>query len=164
MKKARTYLYLLMACSLVYACGDASTNNEQQTTDAEITTDIINNPNSASEEVDPENVPAITFENEVHDFGQITQGEKVERSFKFTNTGKSDLIISSASGSCGCTVPSWPKEPIPPGGTGQIDVVFDSNGKQGKQHKTVTLVANTLPNKTVIALKGEVLVPENPNK
>ncbi|CAG0968466.1 MAG: DUF1573 domain-containing protein [Bacteroidetes bacterium] len=126
--------------------------------ESEISSDLINNPNTASE-VDPEHMPVITFDNEVYDFGEIVQGEKVNHSFTFKNTGNADLLISSAQGSCGCTVPTWPKEPIKPGETGKIDVEFDSNGKQGKQNKTVTLVANTLPNTTVIAIKGEILLP-----
>ena len=73
---------------------------------------------------------------------------------------ETDLIISSAQGSCGCTVPEWPKEPIKPGEEGKIAVTFNSSGKQGKQNKTITLVANTIPNTKVIALKGDVLVPK----
>ena len=84
----------------------------------------------------------------------------VSTNFKFKNVGKSDLIISSAQGSCGCTVPEWPKEPIKPGEEGKIAVTFNSTGKQGKQNKTITLVANTIPNTKVIALKGDVLVPK----
>jgi hypothetical protein len=159
--KIRSIAFAVLALAFTqYACNQQAEEKEAAGA-AEITTELINNPNTAQEEaVDPETAPVIQFENEVYEFGQITQGEKVQHSFTFTNSGKSNLIIASASGSCGCTVPSWPKEPIAPGETGQIDVVFDSNGKQGKQNKTVTLVANTVPNKTVIALKGEVLVPE----
>lgn len=143
------FLAIIVSVTLA-ACG-----NEEN----EISTELIENPNSASE-VDPEHMPVITFDNEVFDFGEIVQGEKVNHSFTFKNTGNNDLLISSAQGSCGCTVPTWPKNPIKPGETGKIDVEFDSNGKQGKQNKTVTLVANTIPNTTVIALKGEVLLPE----
>ena len=100
------------------------------------------------------------FVEKVKEFGQITQGEVITTKFQFRNVGKSNLIISSAQGSCGCTVPSWPKEPIKPGAKGEIEVTFDSNGKFGMQNKTITLVANTIPNTMVIALKGEVLAPE----
>lgn len=147
--KKNIFLAIIVSVTLA-ACG-----NEEN----EISTELIENPNSASE-VDPEHMPVITFDNEVFDFGEIVQGEKVNHSFTFKNTGNNDLLISSAQGSCGCTVPTWPKNPIKPGETGKIDVEFDSNGKQGKQNKTVTLVANTIPNTTVIALKGEVLLPE----
>ncbi len=102
---------------------------------------------------------SIEFPNEVYEFGEISQGEKVEHSFVFKNTGDNPLLISEAKGSCGCTVPEWPKDPIMPGKEGKIDVVFDSNGKQGKQNVTVTVVANTVPNVSILALKGTVLVP-----
>ena len=140
--------------SVLFAC---SGNNDSQ----ELTTDLINNPNSASSsEVDKDKLPFFEFVEEVVDFGTITQGEVVSTNFKFKNVGKSDLIISSAQGSCGCTVPEWPKEPIKPGEEGKIAVTFNSTGKQGKQNKTITLVANTIPNTKVIALKGDVLVPK----
>jgi len=127
-----------------------------------ISTDLIDNPNTAANtnnKVEDDKLPFFEFEEEVKNFGQITQGEVVSTSFRFKNVGKSDLIISSAQGSCGCTVPEWPKEPIKPGQESVIKVTFDSNGKQGTQNKTITLVANTIPNTRVIALKGEVLAP-----
>lgn len=125
-----------------------------------VDTDLINNPNSADESGEEVGMPTMSFEEESFDFGEISQGEKVEHSFKFTNTGNADLIISSATGSCGCTVPSYPKEPIKPGQTSEIMVVFDSNGKKGAQHKRITMVANTNPNKTVVAIMSNVLAPE----
>ncbi len=139
--------------SVFFACG-----GDQAT--EEITTDLINNPTTASGEVTEDNAPIFEFDSKVVEFGQITQGEIVSKVFKFRNVGKTNLIISSAQGSCGCTIPKWPKEPIKPGESSQIDVKFDSNGKHGMQNKTITLVANTIPNTMVIALKGEVLTPE----
>lgn len=139
--------------STLYACKGGN--------EAEISSNIIANPNTASgENVDKDQVPFFDFVEEVVDFGTITQGEVVSTVFKFKNAGKTDLIISSAQGSCGCTVPEWPKEPIKPGEEGKIAVTFNSSGKQGKQNKTITLVANTIPNTKVIALKGDVLVPK----
>jgi hypothetical protein len=73
------------------------------------------------------------------------EGEKVSHSFTFTNTGDNDLVISNARGSCGCTVPEWPKEPIAPGKSGKIDVVFNSDGKPGNAIKSVTVSTNTEP-------------------
>jgi hypothetical protein len=137
------------------ACKNSAVKEGEQ-----INTDVVNNPLSAESSVDMDKLPKFSFEKDTHDFGVIFQGEKVSYGFKFTNTGKTDLIINSASGSCGCTVPNYPKNPIPPGGSGQIDVTFDSNGKQGKQTKTVTLIANTIPNTTVLTITGEVKVPE----
>ena len=140
--------------SLTYACESKSEGKE------EVNTDLINNPATAEDgERDESKVPAMEFEQKVIDFGTVSQGEKVKKRFRFKNTGSTNLIISDAKGSCGCTVPLWPKQPIRPGQEGEIEVVFDSNGKSGRQNKTVTLVANTVPNKTVIAIKGDVLVP-----
>ncbi len=146
-------LFSIFVLVFLCSCG----NNEEEI----LSTDIIDNPNTASSDnVDEDKLPHFEFEEEVKNFGQITQGEVVSTSFKFKNVGQSDLIISSAQGSCGCTVPKWPKEPIKPGASGIIDVTFDSNGKNGMQNKTITLVSNTIPNTKVIALKGEVLSPK----
>ena len=139
--------------ALLSSCGETA---ENETLD----TNVINNPITASDvEIDESEMPFFEFVEEVKEFGEITQGEVVSMTFRFKNVGQKDLIISSATGSCGCTVPEWPKEPIKPGAEGKIDVKFDSNGKQGMQNKTITLVANTIPNTKVIAIKGSVLAP-----
>ena len=140
--------------SVIFSCSNGKNSDD-------LSTDLINNPNSANEtNVDKDKLPFFEFEEEVVNFGTITQGEIVSTSFKFKNVGKSDLIISSAQGSCGCTIPEWPKEPIKPGENAKIAVTFNSTGKQGLQNKTITIVSNTIPNTKVIALKGEVLVPK----
>ena len=84
-------------------------------------------------------------------------GEKIEYAFKFTNTGKTDLIVTNATATCGCTIPSYPKEPIKPGSSGLIRVLFDSKGKTGVQQKAITITANTNPNTKTIYISGEVL-------
>ena len=147
-------LFPILVVTLLSSCGG---NTEEKT----LSTDIIDNPTTANEELDKDKLPHFEFVEKVKDFGTITQGEIVSTTFRFRNVGQSDLIISSAQGSCGCTVPEWPKEPIKPGEEGVIDVKFDSNGKSGMQNKTITLVSNTIPNTIVIALKGEVLAPES---
>ncbi len=98
----------------------------------------------------------IEFEDNEFDWGTITQGEKVSYVFKFTNTGNEPLLIKKAKGSCGCTVPQWPKAPIAPGEQGEINVVFNSKGKMGKQSKRVTITANTDPGQTFLTVKGEI--------
>jgi hypothetical protein len=102
----------------------------------------------------------MNFTQETYDFGTVSEGDKVEHIYKFKNSGNEPLIISNAQGSCGCTVPQWPKEPIAPGKSGEIKVVFDSKGKAGKQSKTVTITANTDPATTTINITGEVLKVE----
>ena len=113
-------------------------------------------PLTADGKVDTTKLPKFEFTQDAYDFGSIKQGEKISYAFIFKNTGSTPLIISSASASCGCTVPSYPEDPIQPGDESKIDVVFDSNGKMGMQTKTITLVANTIPNTKVLYLRGEV--------
>jgi hypothetical protein len=124
-------------------------------------TDVVKNEKSASGDLKPYETPRITFEKMEHDFGKIIQGEFVRYSFKFTNTGKSDLLISKVSTSCGCTVGNYPKQPIEPGESGLVEVVFDSRGRKGVQRKTITVMANTSPNKTMLKIKSTVVIPEN---
>jgi pyruvate/2-oxoglutarate dehydrogenase complex dihydrolipoamide acyltransferase (E2) component len=102
--------------------------------------------------------PTMKFEELDHNFGTIKQGESVTYIFKFKNDGKEPLIINTAVGSCGCTVPEYPKEPIRPNGAGEIKVTFNSTGKSGPQDKTVTITYDT--DKTVVLhMRGTVEVP-----
>jgi hypothetical protein len=108
----------------------------------------------------------VEFEEEVFDYGEIMEGEKVTHVYKFKNTGNEPLVISNAKGSCGCTVPDWPKAPIAAGESGEIKVVFDSKGK-GKvggspQSKRVTITANTDPVNSYLTIKGTVNKEEAP--
>ncbi|HXA00616.1 MAG TPA: DUF1573 domain-containing protein [Cytophagaceae bacterium] len=108
--------------------------------------------------VDSLPLAAIGFDSNEFNFGVIKDGEIVQHTFKFTNTGKAPLIVNNAKASCGCTVPQWTKEAIAPGGTGKIDVTFNSSGKGGqKVEKRVTVYANTSPAETLLFIKGEVL-------
>jgi hypothetical protein len=100
--------------------------------------------------------PIVKLDKEVHDFGTINEGDKVETEFIVTNAGEVDLIISDAKGSCGCTVPEPPKEPIKPGASAPIKVTFDSNGKPGAQKKTVTLTTNTEKGYETFEIKANV--------
>lgn len=84
----------------------------------------------------------VTFEEASHDFGDISQGDKVEHTFKFTNTGNEPLILSNVLTTCGCTATNWPRDPIAPGKSGEITVSFNSAGKMGVQNKVVTIVSN----------------------
>lgn len=99
----------------------------------------------------------IKFDNPVHDFGRINEGEHVATKFRFTNTGKGVLLISHAQASCGCTVPQAPKDPIKPGESNEIAVIFNSEGKRGETEKTVTIEANTEPIQTVLTIKATII-------
>lgn len=110
----------------------------------------------AAEEKPDGPLPTMEFQTMDHDFGTITEGQVVEHTYAFKNTGAAPLIIQGAQGSCGCTVPDWTKEPIPVGGTGFVKAKFDSNGKPNIQNKTVTVTANTWPKQTVLRFKAMV--------
>ncbi|RIJ37727.1 DUF1573 domain-containing protein [Pontibacter oryzae] len=118
----------------------------------------VSNPNVAGETnaVASEDAPVMTFEQTEYDFGSIKQGETVEHTFEFTNTGATPLIIENASATCGCTVPEWTRTPVAPGEKGTVAVKFNSTGKMGQQQPTVTIRANTQPNIVKVSMKGSV--------
>ena len=102
-------------------------------------------------------ITSMIFADDAHDFGTIKQNSTDNKhTFTFTNTGTDPLIISNAKGSCGCTVPVWPKEPIPPGGTGTIEVDYKPGSQKGNQKKTVTVTANTEPADTRLSISAVV--------
>ena len=108
-----------------------------------------------------EDFPVIEFNKNNHDFGEISEGDIAETEFVFTNVGESDLIISDASGSCGCTVPDYPRNtPIKPGESGKIVVKFDSNNRPGLQRKAVTLITNTAKGKQILNIKS-IVIPKS---
>lgn len=116
-------------------------------------------PLANANKVEPvDNTPktTINFGNYEHDFGNIKQDSENKYTFTFTNTGTEPLIIENATGSCGCTVPNYPKEPIPPGGTGNIDVEYKPGKQENAQTKTVTVIANTEPKETTLRIKANV--------
>ncbi|MEB2785027.1 DUF1573 domain-containing protein [Algoriphagus persicinus] len=99
----------------------------------------------------------ITFKEKSIDFGDITQGDKVEHTFLLTNTGSAPLIISNVAATCGCTVPSWPKDPIAPGKSSEIKVSFNSAGKMGKQNSVVRIYSNASEPIEKVSLISNVL-------
>ena len=118
----------------------------------------IDNPNVASDTETPNpDAPVLTFAESQFDFGDIKPGEVVRHTFAFTNTGKSPLLIADATASCGCTTPSWTKAAVEPGSKGEMQVQFDSKGKQGLISKQVSVRANTQPALTMLIIKGNVL-------
>jgi hypothetical protein len=139
----KLFLGLLLAGTTLVACNQTKPTDE---TKADGATTTVN-----------ANAPVMKFEFESHDFGKVKAGDKVTYEFKFTNTGPSPLIISTATASCGCTVPEWPKEPVQPGQGGKIKVTFDSANKEGLQDKQITVTANTSPAQNIVHLVGEVL-------
>lgn len=99
----------------------------------------------------------VAFATPSHDFGTIAQDSDNHHTFTFTNTGTEPLIIENAKGSCGCTVPQYPKEPIAPGETGEIEIVYKPGKQKNQQSKTVTITANTEPRNTTLTISANVL-------
>jgi len=102
-------------------------------------------------------LPVAEFDTTSHDFGTVKEGEKVTFTYKIKNTGEVPLIIQSANPSCGCTVPTWTKDPIPVGGSGFVTAEFDTNGKSGMNNKTITVVSNAWPKTQTLTFKANVI-------
>lgn len=105
--------------------------------------------------------PVMSFESTEYDFGSVNEGEIVDYTFKFTNTGNFPLIINKATATCGCTVPDWPKDPIKPGDKGEIKVKFNSKNRTNLQTKYVNINANTKPEVTRLKITGNVIASDN---
>lgn len=148
--KIIVYTIGLLLILAFYSC-----NNSNTQTGGEYN---VTNPSSANGETgDKSNLPVIKFTETEYNFGTVIQGEKVAHSFVFKNTGNGNLIISNVKASCGCTVPKWTKEPIKPGQTGTIELVFDSANRDGIQTKSAKVYSNTQPNENELIIRCEVI-------
>ena len=148
----KTFFTLILSVIVLASCSNSD--------DKKITTDLVNNPLTANENADPVAMPVIEVAQDFFDFGEMPQKESVSTEFILKNTGDAPLLIRSAKGSCGCTVPEWPKTPVSKGEEATIKVTFNSAGKSGKQSKTVTLVTNAIPNTKVLTINGNIIIPE----
>lgn len=170
MKNLINLFAILLLVGVVACKSDSSANNASTEAVADPNAGTVATPNDLNNPAG-EPMPAapsgptttIEYEAMVHDFGEIKEGDMVKYSFKFKNTGSEPLVISDAKGSCGCTVPDWPREPVAPGATAEIKVEFDSKGKGtedgSKQTKRVTVTANTNPAQTYLTISGVVRKP-----
>ena len=166
MRRTNYFLGVLVLAFTIVSCTDSRLEKRVKSLEErmaklekgeEINTPAVSAANVVSEETNPGGkYPTFSFENTEFNFGTVNEGDIVNHTYSFTNTGEVPLIIKNAVASCGCTVPSWPKEPIAPGATGNIQVSFDSKGKPNQQTKTITITANTDPSITKLTLKGMV--------
>lgn len=140
---------ILLLCAVLTACGGASNSEDMGV-------DLINNPSSADGYDNEAKMPKMTFDQELHDFGRLSAGEHISYSFHFRNTGEADLVISGCSATCGCTVASYPKERITPGGDGYITITFNSSGKAGHQYQEVTVMSNSQPARSILKITAQV--------
>jgi uncharacterized protein DUF1573 len=149
---------VLLACALAFSACRLTDHTEGH--NDEVSAAEINVPASGYETIDTTRLPRFAFDTASFDFGRITQGTSVEHSYRFTNAGGSDLLITDVRASCGCTVAKdWPKHPVKPGESAAITVTFNSEGRSGLIEKVVTVVANTKQASTPLFLRGEVVAP-----
>ena len=142
--------------SLTLICCKQSNSDEVQGIATSDFQDFIENPMQSDGTIDSSKLAQITFEKTVHDFGTVNENDQLLHQFIFTNTGNVPLIISNANSTCGCTIPDWPKHPIPVGGKGEIEVKFNTTMRPNMQTKPVRIYANTLPNETIIYIRAFV--------
>lgn len=146
-------IILILAVSLLFSCKNDNAK-------AKVNQENVEKAKARDIEI-KNNIATVTFDKSVYDFGTVNEGEVVKTTFVVTNTGTTDLIITNAQASCGCTVPTWPKNPIKPNSTGNIEVAFNTSGKPNKQSKTITLTTNTESGREVLTLKGSVIPKTN---
>ncbi|MDA3820703.1 MAG: DUF1573 domain-containing protein [Candidatus Delongbacteria bacterium] len=158
MKKDCHIVAVLLIVMMISFPSCNSDNNDNETdNDGKITTSDVKNPISADGKSDMSSLPEFDFPVKEYNFGTVIQGEKVAYTFTFTNVGGSDLIINNVKASCGCTTPTWTKKPIAPGDKGEIEIVFNSQGRQGEQKKSVNVFANTQPNTTELRINCNIV-------
>lgn len=152
----------LCAAAAFAACQVTDYSEEQAGT---ISPSDLHMPSSGYKDSDPSKFPVMTFDSTALHMGRIAEGTQIEKNYHFVNTGNSDLVITDVRASCGCTVAkNWPRMPVSPGKSGDITINFNSEGRPGIQHKTITVVANTDPATSVLTLHGEVVAPSPENK
>jgi hypothetical protein len=141
MKLHKDLLFTVLICVLIIAFSCNNSNKKVK----------------SSENTTNTGFPIIKFDTTFHNFGTLIQGEQVAFTFHFKNIGESNLLIKDAYSTCGCTVPSFSKEPIAPNDGGKVEVIFNSEGKRGLQYKTVTLKLNTERKEKTLTIKANVL-------
>lgn len=146
MKRIVTYAFSLSIVLSAISC-------EQKTTDESAVTQAP----PALVDQQPLKQTSIAFTESEHEFGDVKEGDFAKYEFVFKNTGDEPLYVRDAKASCGCTTPEWTKDTIAPGGEGKILVQFNSEGRPGDFNKSVTVLANTDPEATVITIKGHVI-------
>jgi len=163
--------YLIFLLLFIGACQNAETVEKEVVATGEelLSTDVIQNPATAQEPITSKEekphvkMPVIEYEDPDIEFGTINEGDTMRHEYKFTNTGDAPLIIASLKPSCGCTAGKYPKEPIQPGESGTVEVVFHSKGKTGRQEKSMAVLTNANPAKVRLYFRGNV-IPKDKKK
>jgi hypothetical protein len=155
---------LLAICTIVLTSAACTEQKSDKVPAGQLSAKMINNPRSADgiDPADLKDIPVLYFADTTHDFGLMGDGERGEHEFIFENKGKSPLIIAGATSTCGCTIPEFSREPIPPGGNGKLKVTFSSAGKQGHVMKAISVSSNAFPPVRVLTITADVK-PESSN-
>ncbi len=148
MKKIIVLFAFVLSAGMFVSCADSNAK-------AKVNKENLDKAKSRDLEI-KKGTASISFDSNVYDFGTVAEGDIVEKIFKVTNSGKTDLVITNAQATCGCTIPVWPKAPIKPGETADVKVKFNTNGKPNRQQKTVTLSTNTESGRELLTIKGMV--------
>ncbi|MBL4744967.1 MAG: DUF1573 domain-containing protein [Flavobacteriaceae bacterium] len=148
MNKVIFLVVALMSISLLFSC-------KQESALAKVKTENILKAEARDVQISKGGA-VMEFDKRAFEFGTVDEGTVINGVFKITNVGKSDLVILSAKPSCGCTVPSWPKEPIKPGDTAALTFTFNTRGKPNKQNKSITIKSNAEKSIEVLRIKGFV--------
>lgn len=145
----RKISFFTVLVALMASCNNSTTKQSSTSEDPSVvpTTEVA---------ADTANKGKLEFSEKAFDFGTVKEGDVVEHTFKFTNTGKAPIILSQVSASCGCTTPNYTKDPVLPGKEGEIKVSFNSAGQVGKQQKIVTVLSNAENNVLTVQIKGTV--------
>ncbi|NRB62026.1 MAG: DUF1573 domain-containing protein [Saprospiraceae bacterium] len=164
LKSIKSAFFAVAVLGLLASCQNAS-NDVRDAARQDIESNAVAPTTNIQSAVQTPNTPTgptttMAFSEERFSFGTVAEGEKVSHTYKFTNTGNEPLILSNARGSCGCTVPKWPREPIAPGQSSEITVEFNTANKRGNRSQKVTITANTNPAETFIYLEGEVIATD----
>lgn len=141
MKQLTLLLFTLLTISVVSSCRKKGELPKNVKLDTELLVDTTE---------------VVVLDSAAFNFGELIEGDKAEHTFQLVNTGSKNFVISRAEGSCGCTVPEYPKDPVAPGDTASIKVTFNSAGKQDEQNKTVTVHCNVASRSLMLYMKGFV--------
>jgi len=162
-------IILLVFITAVSACTDKKLENNIKSLEKRVAAlegksgpkpSVTSTPGVTANNVNSTDIAVMTFETTEYDFGSVNEGDIVDYTFKFTNTGDSPLVINKATATCGCTVPQWPRDPINPGSTGEIKIKFNSKNRKNLQTKYVNINANTKPEVTRLKITGNVLATD----
>lgn len=148
-------LFLLATLTVLTSCKN-NDNTSNENTGSEDISSSIEIPMNEDKAIDTSDVAKIQFRETELSFDTIAHGDRITRAFNFTNTGNRPLLIYDVRTSCGCTVAEYPRDFIRPGESGKIEVSFNSTGRKGFQNKSINVIGNTFPTRTLLYLHGFV--------